>query len=234
MIITEQTRVAEIATAVPSSVRVFQRFGIDFCCGGKTSLGVVCEEQGLSFAEVATAIEASSATPAEERDWTAAPLGALIDHIVSTYHDGLREKLPRLEAMATKVAGVHAAKAPLLAHIQDIVGELSADLRDHMQKEERVLFPAMRAFEGGVGRHDGWIAAPITVMEQEHDRAGELLSELRRLSGDYLAPEWGCNTLRALYQGLAELEASMHVHVHLENNVLFPRALKQEAAAATA
>jgi regulator of cell morphogenesis and NO signaling len=235
MTITEQTRVADIATTVPSSVRVFQRFGIDFCCGGKIPLGVVCQERGLAFAEVASAIEASSAARADERDWTTAPRGALIAHIVSTYHDVLREELPRLEAMATKVAAVHGAKGSFLARVRDIVAELSADLREHMQKEERVLFPAIRAIDEGGMRQQGWVAAPIAVMEREHDRAGELLSELRRLSGGYVTPEWACNTFRALYHGLAELEASMHVHVHLENNVLFPRALKQEeAAAATA
>jgi regulator of cell morphogenesis and NO signaling len=227
MTITEQTPVAEIATVVPSSVRVLQRFGIDFCCGGKTPLGVACEQQGLPFAEVASAITASSAAPAGEGDWTTAPLALLIDHIVHTYHDALREELPRLEAMATKVAAVHGAKAPFLAQIQDIVGELSTDLREHMQKEERVLFPAIRAIENGARHYGGWVEAPIAAMEQEHDGAGELLAELRRLSGRYLVPEWGCNTLRALYQGLEELESAMHVHVHLENNVLFPRALRQ-------
>jgi regulator of cell morphogenesis and NO signaling len=170
---------------------------------------------------------ASSAAPADGADWTTAPLALLIDHIVHSYHDALRDELPRLEATATKVAGVHGAKEPVLAKIQDIIGELSADLRDHMQKEERVLFPAIRAIDSDPPHQGGWIAAPIEVMEREHDRAGELLAELRRLSGGYRMPDWGCNTFRALYRGLEELEAAMHVHVHLENNVLFPRALRQ-------
>jgi regulator of cell morphogenesis and NO signaling len=234
MTITETTTVAEIAAAVPSSVRLFQRHGVDFCCGGNRAIGSVCEEHGLSFVEVAAAIEASAAATAPDRDWTGEPLHALIEHIVTTYHDRLREELPRLEHMAVKVSDVHGAKAPRLRQVQDVIGELSADLHDHMRKEERVLFPAICAIDSGTAQGSTWISAPIGVMEQEHDRAGELLAELRRLTEGYVAPEWGCQTLRALYHGLEELEASMHVHVHLENNVLFPRALKLAESAAAA
>lgn len=236
MTITENTPVAEIASAVPASVRVLQSLGIDFCCGGKRPIGAVCEEQGLRFPEVASAIEAAAAAPApDQRDWSREPLHALIDHIIATYHDPLRAELPRLEGMAKKVAGVHGAKADYLATIDDIVGELSADLNAHMRKEEQVLFPSIRAIEIGDshGPRAMWITAPIGVMEQEHDRAGELLAELRRLTGGYVPPEWGCQTVRAFYQGLEEMEAAMHVHVHLENNVLFPRALQVAAGGAT-
>ena len=226
MTITEHTTVADIATAIPSSVRVFQRHGVDFCCGGKRPLALVCEEQGLSLADLTSEIEASSLSPEGDRDWTKAPLADLADHIVTTYHDALRAELPRLETMAAKVARVHGAHAAYLAQVEDIVGELSADLNQHMRKEELIVFPAIRGLEAAVpGRVSFPFEAPITVMEQEHDHAGELFAELRRMTGQYVAPEWACATFRALYQGLADLEAAMHVHVHLENNVLFPRAL---------
>ncbi|MGH9309736.1 MAG: iron-sulfur cluster repair di-iron protein [Vicinamibacterales bacterium] len=224
MTITETTTVAEIASALPSSVRVFQRHGIDFCCGGKTPLGVACEEQGIPFSQIARALEAVAAEPAADgRDWNREPLPALIDHIVGTYHDSLREELPRLESMAVRVARVHGAKGPRLVRLEAIVTQLSADLQAHMRKEEMVLFPAIRALARG---RDGanWIAQPIAVMEHEHDHAGALLSEIRALTDGYAAPEWACETFRSLYHGLAELESTMHVHVHLENNVLFPRA----------
>jgi len=228
MVITENTTVADIATAIPSSVRVFQRHGIDFCCGGRTPLAVACREHGVSFTEIASTIEASAkAAPDDERDWTRESLRTLIVHIVETYHEPLRDELPRLEAMAAKVARVHGSKAPYLNRIETVLIELSADLQLHMQKEERVLFPAIWAFEGGA-RPGTPISAPIGAMEHEHDLAGGLLSELRAITGGYVVPLWACETFRALYHGLSDLEAAMHVHVHLENNVLFPRALNAD------
>jgi len=231
MTITESTAIGDIAAAIPSSVRVFQRQGIDFCCGGKRTLATVCTERGLSFAETVTAIEASASTAADSRDWSKEPLGALIDHIVATYHDPLREELPRLQRMAEKVAEVHGTKAAYLGQVADIVDALSADLLTHMRKEEAILFPAIRAIEKGHACDAAWVVAPISVMERDHEQAGALLSDLHRLTGGYGSPAWGCATLRALYQGLEEFERSMHVHVHLENNVLFPRALQLEATA---
>ena len=225
MVITENTTVADIASAIPSSVRIFQRHGIDFCCGGKTPLAVACRERGVSFTEIARTIEASIESGIrDERDWTREQLHVLVDHIVATYHEPLREELPRLESMAAKVSRVHGSKAPYLSRVEALLMELAADLRLHMQKEEWVLFPAIRAIEGGA--HPGMpISAPIGVMEHEHDRAGAVLSELREITGGYVVPLWACATFRALYRGLSELETTMHVHVHLENNVLFPRAL---------
>jgi regulator of cell morphogenesis and NO signaling len=229
MTITESTTIADIASALPSSVRVFQRHGIDFCCGGKKPIGLVCRERGLNFAEIVSALEASRGTADDESyDWSSEPLGALIDHIVKTFHKPLRNELPRLQAMASKVARVHGARASHLARLEAIVTELSAELLTHMRKEEMVLFPAIGALEAGQSHVPIPIAAPIAVMEDEHDHAGELLAELRSLTDGYQPPEWGCATLRALYHGLAELESAMHVHVHLENNVLFPRALRRE------
>ena len=226
MQITESTTVADVASAIPSSVRVFQRYGIDFCCGGKSPLAAACQAQGVPYAELVDAIDASAQQPrADARDWNREPLHALVDHIVTTYHEPLREELPRLEAMAAKVHRVHGSKAPYLTRLEAIVSELSADLRSHMRKEETVLFPAVRAVESNGGRLAIPISAPIAVMEAEHDHAGELLSELRTITDGYVAPEWACQTFRALYHGLADLEEGMHVHVHLENNVLFPRAL---------
>jgi regulator of cell morphogenesis and NO signaling len=231
MNITERTTVAEIASALPSSVRVFQRHGIDFCCGGRTPLTLACEEQGVPFTEIVEAIEASARGPQSDgRDWTSEPLAALIDHIIGTYHHPLREELPRLESMAEKVSRVHDSKAPHLARLATIVAELSADLQLHMRKEELVLFPAIRRLEARFAPPDLRLGGATMAMEHEHDNAGALLSELRVIADDYVAPEWACETLRALYHGLLELEAAMHVHVHLENNILFPRALALEAS----
>jgi regulator of cell morphogenesis and NO signaling len=226
MTITETTTIADIASELPTSVRVFQRHGIDFCCGGKKPIGVVCREHGLDFAEITRAIEASRNTAdSDTRDWSREPLSTLTSHIVTVYHQPLREELPRLKAMAERVARVHGGKALYLARLEAIAAELCADLLTHMRKEEMVLFPAIEELtRGATGR---WfpIDTSIAVMEHEHDHAGSLLYEMRVITSGYHVPEWACATTRALYQGLAELESAMHVHVHLENNVLFPRAL---------
>ena len=230
MTITERTTVAEVASSVPSSVRVFQKLGIDFCCGGKRPIGLVCEEKGLSFPDVLARLEeAQTAPPADSRDWEKESLTALAKHIVAAYHEPLREELPRLEAMADKVASVHGGGAPYLSRVNAIVRELSAELRSHMQKEEVVLFPAIEALEQRTQAVMP-LNAPITVMEDEHEHAGAMLAELRAITKNYEMPEWGCGTFQALYRGLDELESTMHVHIHLENNILFPRTL----AAATA
>lgn len=225
MTITETTTVADIVSAHPSTVPIFERHRIDFCCGGRTPLGVACQEAGVGFTEVAAALEASALQPPTDgRDWASEPLPAIIDHIIATYHDALREELPRLEAMAAKVHRVHGSRAPHLAEIEAIVSDLSADLLQHMRKEEMVLFPAIRAIALG-GEAGVPIAAPVSVMEHEHDHAGAQLAELHRLTEGYAVPDWACGTVRAFYYGLSELESTMHLHVHLENNVLFPRAL---------
>jgi regulator of cell morphogenesis and NO signaling len=232
MTITERTTVAEIAARYPSSVHVFERFGIDFCCGGTRPVRAACEEQGLSFEEFEQALRAVAGAGGDDtHQWTNEPLHALIDHIVGTYHLALREDLPRLETMAVKVASMHGAKSPAIARIQDCLGELSAELNDHMWKEEQILFRAIRAIEAGSTSAAMPLSGPISVMGQEHDHVGRLLAELRELTDDYVAPVWACETVRALYRGLAELERSIHVHVHLENNVLFPRALRLAGAA---
>lgn len=234
--ITPETLVGELAAAQPASIRVFQRYGIDFCCGGKKPLRDVCSEQNVPFEEIATAI-AGAELPRDDRDWSTASLTELADHIVRRYHDTLRAELPRLQAMANKVNDVHGAKLPgVFPALRDSLDALAADLQSHMGKEEMILFPAVKELEAA--RHEnraprtrfplGALRMPISVMEQEHEHAGELLATLRRLSSEYQAPEWACNTFRGLYSGLSDLERDMHVHIHLENNILFPRTSELE------
>jgi regulator of cell morphogenesis and NO signaling len=226
MTITKTTTVADVAAAIPSSVRIFERHGIDFCCGGRRALATACADHGVSFIELSRAIEtADEELPGDQRDWTSAPLHELIAHIVATYHDLHREQLPPLQVWSERALAAHGARHPEpFKTLHRNIRELATELSDHMAKEERLLFPAIWSRERG-----NWspipIGAVIGAMEQEHEHAGALLVEMRRATGGYEPPPWACAAVRALYRGLEDLEAALHVHVHLENNVLFPRAL---------
>jgi regulator of cell morphogenesis and NO signaling len=223
MQITPEITVGELAAAHPAVLRIFERAGIDYCCGGRRPLGEACARAGLPLAELSARIEAAEAWPAEERDWRSVPLPELIDHIEATHHVFTRSELERAIALMTKVARVHGEAHPELIEMRDIVHELHDELMTHMMKEERVLFPRIRA--GGVPVE--LLGAPIEVMEAEHDRCGELLRRLRALSRDYALHEGACGSYRAAFQALTALEEDLHVHIHLESNVLFPRALRR-------
>lgn len=222
MPIQADTTVGRIAADHPIATRVFARHQIDFCCGGGRPISEICEAKNLATEEILAEIEAELATaePDTER-WTEAPLTELIDHIVEAYHRRLDEELPRLEFMARKVLRVHGEKAPdVLPALVDTFLGLRNELEDHMAKEEQILFPMIREGQGASA------SAPVSMMEHEHDSAGRALQRLRELTDDYRVPEGACNTWRALWHGLAALEEDMHQHIHLENNILFPRALE--------
>jgi len=241
-----ETQVADVATRHPATIRVFQRYGVDFCCGGKRSLADVCAERNLSFAELRSDLEAAVAAPSrEDRDWGEASLDELISHILTRYHRPLDEELPRLGHMMDKVLAVHVERHSELRGVARTFGALVDDLQPHMMKEEQVLFPYVLRMEalrrsGGIlaGSPFGSVESPIRVMELEHEAVGELLALLREMTAGYTAPDDACNTFRGLYHGLVELERDLHEHIHLENNVLFPRAAQRErellAAAAPA
>ena len=228
MEITRDTLVSELAAHEPATVKVFQKHQIDFCCGGKIPLEDACEQHGLSFEELAS--ELASASPGDSwqpANWQEASLTTLIDHIQRRYHALLREELPRLSRMLEKVISRHGDHLPeTLLPLQETFVRFREELLDHMQKEDTVLFPAIRAIERPAG-HEAWVGAlehPIAAMEHEHTEAGEALARMRAITNGYAPPEWACPTFRGLYYGLAALESDMHVHVHLENNILFPRA----------
>jgi len=215
------SKVGQIAAEHPLATRVFARHDIDFCCGGGKPLGEVCARHGLDVATVLAEIESEFAAPsAAEVRWDEAPLGDLVEHILAAYHKPLHEELPRLEAMARKVVDVHRDKQPeMLPELLSVYLGLQAELEQHMAKEEQILFPMIQSGQGAMA------AGPISVMEHEHDSAGGALRRLRQLTQGYEVPEEACNTWRALWHGLAALEESLHQHIHLENNILFPRAL---------
>ena len=239
MNITPDTRIADIAAGNPATIRIFQRFGIDFCCGGKRPLREVCAEKQMTFGELRTALEDAGA-PGSTAGSTGMPaadaaLAELVRFIVDKYHADLRGELPRLGQMAAKVLEAHGAKHPELPALVSTFRELRQELEEHMMKEERVLFPYVERLEAldASGRElpaspFGSIQAPIGMMEHEHESAARALARLRELTGGYVPPADACNTFRGLYHGLAELEKALHEHIHLENNVLFPRAARLE------
>lgn len=223
MTITADVLVGQLATEQPLSTRVFARHGIDFCCGGGRPLGDVCADKGLDPETIVAEIEkelTASTEPATR--WDSAPLVELIDHILEAYHVPLWEELPRLDAMARKVLAVHGDKDPeMLGGIVEVYGALKAELEQHMRKEEQVLFPMIKSGNGSMA------GPPVNVMHAEHESAGEALRRLRELTNNYTVPEGACNTWRALWHGLEALENDLHQHIHLENNILFPRALAE-------
>lgn len=227
--------VGRLVAERPSRSRVFEAFGIDYCCGGKKPLATACQDKGLDLDEVSAALEREAATPngTAGLDPATMPLAQLADHIVETHHAYLREELPRLMRMLRRVAKVHGDADPRLRQMEKVFATFEEELYLHMRKEEELLFPAIRVLESGPGE---WpfpfpsVAHPIRMMEFEHDQAGDALSELRTLSDGFEPPDWACNTYRAVLAGLLELEDDMHQHVHKENNVLFPRAIAAEAS----
>jgi len=232
-----ETTVAEIASVLPRAIPIFQKHGIDFCCGGRRALADVCSEKGIGFEALAGEIESAGAEIAPAAvDWTSEPLGALIDHILLRYHKTLGEELPRLAALADKVAKVHGANHPeTLPQLRDTFLALKDELESHLEKEERVLFPYVRELEtASRGLRPaysvplGLASGAIGVMEREHEGAGLALKTIHRLTACFHPPDDACGSFRALYAGLESFEADLHAHIHLENNILFPRALGME------
>jgi regulator of cell morphogenesis and NO signaling len=241
MNITPETRIADLAAQNPATIKVFQRLGIDFCCGGKRPLAEACRERQITFGELTAALASV------EADRTGLPgadarLGELIRFIVDRYHADLRAELPRLARMAAKVDDVHGAKHPAtFPELVQVFAGLRAELESHMMKEERVLFPYVERLEALADADEslpaspfGSIQAPIGMMEHEHDDAAHALARLRELTRGYAPPADACNTFRGLYHGLAALESALHEHIHLENNVVFPRAARLEKELGTA
>ena len=227
---TNQT-VREIAVAIPASVRVFEKYKIDFCCNGKRPLETACQEAGVSAAALLDEIEAAGrADAAPGRDWARAGLAELSHHIVGKHHKYLYDELPVIAARMDKVIAKHAADKPWLNELGKVYAGLHQELDSHLQKEETILFPYIQQLEQGRTGAScfGSISNPIRMMLFEHDNAGAALARMRDLSSDYQPPEDACPTFRALLHELSVLEADLHQHIHLENNILFPRAIALE------
>jgi regulator of cell morphogenesis and NO signaling len=231
--ITLTRTVGELVTEKPARARIFETFGIDFCCGGKKPLEQACREKNLDPTQIVGVLNVlDQQVVTQEPDWSKAPMSELADHIVKTHHDYLRRQLPWLDFVTDKVARRHGDHDPRLLQVREIFISFKVELESHMAKEEQVLFPIVRRLESStapVRSHCGSVQNPIRVMIAEHDDAGHAMSQFAALTDGYVPPDGACNTYRAMLDGLKELELDMHRHVHKENSILFPRAIEAEA-----
>jgi regulator of cell morphogenesis and NO signaling len=224
-----QRTVGELVAERPGRSRIFQNSGIDFCCQGGRTLQEACERKGIATSTLVEQLEAELADKtAPAQNPADLPADDLCQYIVETHHGYLRREFPRLHAMAERVAHVHGGHTPALVEVFGVFQGLEQELASHMMKEEQILFPAIAA----LGRGESVLLpldGPIACMLHEHDDAGANLARLRELTGGFQPPSEACNTYRALFAGLAELEEDLHRHIHLENAVLFPVAKKLAA-----
>ncbi len=221
--------VGELVAQRPSRARVFETFGIDYCCHGNQPLKDACAHKQIDLTRLIKALDDNDkrVPVSEERDWTKASVAELIDHIQSTHHAFLKRELPRLSWLVDKVRSVHGERHPELQEVKVCFDALRDDLESHCRKEEDELFPlCLRMVQTQAGPMRAEIARQIQVLEDEHEGAGEALEKLRDLTGGYKLPPDGCNTYRAMLDGLQELEVDLHSHISKENYALYPKAVE--------
>ena len=232
--------VRDYAIETPQTIPVFEKLGIDFCCGGNRPLEEACAAANLNVDEVLKSLAAAMAEPVHpsESELQAGSLAELISHIVKTHHVFVRTQIPEVERLMEKVYSKHGANHPQLAYLRSIFHGLGQELTTHLMKEEHILFPYIERMEEAAVEHDpilpppfGTVANPVRMMEHEHESAGVALKALRETSQHYTPPADACTSFKALYTALENFEKDLHQHIHLENNVLFPRALEMETSA---
>ncbi len=231
---------ASLVNEHPDLAGELERRGLDYCCGGQQTLLEACAAQGLDPASTTAELAQAASPTAPKAEWTSMEPVALVEHLVATHHAYLWAELPRLSALLTKIVDVHGERHPELAGVAACYESVRTDLEPHLLKEERVLFPMIVELAGASivpAFHCGTLRNPISMMLREHDAVGELLAELNRLTNGYRVPDDGCASYAACFDGLARLESDTHLHIHKENNLLFPMVVRMEqslAGAATA
>jgi len=231
--ITPETKLADIIVARPVLAITMEKLGLDYCCGGQRSISDAATELGLDPSTTIEILDAIPDTASAADDWTGMSLTEMVDQLEATHHAYLKEALPRLTELSAKVAEVHGNNHTELLDVDHLTKSIRADLEPHMMKEERILFPMVRQLDEAANSpefHCGTLRNPISVMMMEHDRVGELLEQIRSATSSYSLPDDACASYRALYEGLAELESDTHMHVHRENNIVFPAVIAAEAA----
>jgi regulator of cell morphogenesis and NO signaling len=231
------TTLADLVTQRPELAAELERRSLDYCCGGHRTLADACARRGLDPDELVVELASISPGQPAPENWASFSVVELVDHLETTHHAYLHEELPRLDFLAARVLGAHRDRHPELVDVERTFHALRADLEPHLAKEERVLFPMIRELAAATASspcgqvpafHCGTLRNPISVMMAEHDVAGSLLLELRACAGGYEVPDDACASYRALYVGIQELEADTHLHIHKENNLLFPAVVALE------
>lgn len=214
------------------TAHVFQEFGIDFCCKGGKTLDEACKNKNIDKAALVDAINKITATAdASASEFDQWPLDLLADYIEKRHHRYVAQTTPVLLQYLDKLCTVHGSNHPELFRIRDLFRASAGDLAMHMKKEELILFPAVRKLAANPGMHAATgVREPISVMLQEHDTEGDRFREISALSNHYTPPADGCTTYRVAFKALEEFENDLHFHIHLENNILFPKALEMESA----
>jgi len=224
--ISPEMTVGAVAAEYPAAMRMLEALGIDYCCGGKLPLAEAAKGANVPvetvIAVLRTAVEQARQSPAVEPDWHMAPLDRLMEHIEQKHHAFMHAELPRIGVMLEKVSRAHGeAHGAMLAQLSEVYRNLRAEIEAHLAKEEDITFPAIRHLLAG--RIDERVERMVRELEHEHEVAGEALARLREITRGYALPEEACTTFAALYTALQEMERDLHQHIHLENNILFPR-----------
>lgn len=224
--------VAQIVTENIKTSDVFKRNGIDFCCGGDVNIQAICDKQGISFPKIENEINTIKANTSTAHNFNSWSLDFLIDYIINAHHSYLKNNFDLVLEYTHKVASVHGENHPEVIKINTLAEALVADLRPHLDKEEQILFPYIKHLIEIKSKNEKvtnpGIQSPISIMKKEHDIAGDVIKEMAMVSHNYTAPEGACNTYLAMYAKLEEFQNDLFQHIHLENNILFPKALELE------
>ena len=235
MNISEDKTVAQVVTENIKASHIFKRHNIDFCCGGAITLRSACKEKGIEFEALAEELRHFDTVLDSSLDYDSWPLPVLIDHIVAVHHEYVLNNIPLILQYADRVAKVHGHQFSEVIEINELVKEVSQELTLHMKKEELILFPYIKQLNRAKNpinlasyAHLGGIDNPIKMLEDEHEHAGTIFKTINSLTNNYHPPKGACNTFKALYDKLNEFEQDLHKHIHLENNILHPKALVLE------
>ena len=230
-----ETKVADVVASNIKTAHVFKKYGIDFCCGGGVSIEKACEKKNIDLNTLLQDLSDVDNKVLPSQNFNNWELDFLIVYIVNTHHTYVKEALELIEAYASKVANVHGKAEPAVVRIYELFQVVAREMTSHMFKEEEILFPYIKnliAVQKGrtiwSAPHFETVTNPISMMEHEHETVGDVLKQIASISNNYTPPDWACNTFRALYAKLDEFEQDLHIHVHLENNILFPKAIQIE------